>query len=178
MANAKTRRAERKAAKLAGAAKSDPAPAQTFETEEAANEALAGASKVVNMKERQRENEAKAEKKKKRTSGLPVLPKLPKTKKDRPEHPCACGCGEMTKARFAPGHDSYIRAWAIRVERKVVKLSEVPEAHREAVKNAIKERIVKAKAKAAEEAEDAIGKDEGDEEVEGDETEEEEEAAK
>lgn len=150
MANAKTRRAERKAAKLAGASKPEPAPAQTFETEEAANEALSGAAKVVNMAQRQKENEKKTEAKKKRTSGLPELPKLPKTKKDRPEHPCECGCGEMTKARFAPGHDSYIRAWAIRVERKVVKLSEVPEAHREAVKNAIKERLVKAKAKAAE----------------------------
>lgn len=69
------------------------------------------------------------------------LPPLPRAgKKQKPQKPCECGCGEMTRSRFAPGHDSYLRGWVLRVEREIVKIGEVPEQHQAAVRKALKER--------------------------------------
>lgn len=69
--------------------------------------------------------------------GLPALPKMPRstTRKSKPPKPCECGCAEPTKGgRFLPGHDARLHAWALRVERKMIKPSEVPAPHTEAVK--------------------------------------------
>lgn len=66
-------------------------------------------------------------------AALPRLPRLPRKPKEG--KPCACGCpGKTRGGRFLPGHDSKLLAWALRVERKLIKLSEVPEMHREAVR--------------------------------------------
>jgi hypothetical protein len=78
----------------------------------------------------------------KNTDGLPPLPKTPiakRTKKAKPPQSCSCGCGGQTRGgRFIPGHDSRLHAWALRVERAVIKISEVPEMHRDAVKKLLK----------------------------------------
>lgn len=75
---------------------------------------------------------------------LPELPRLPATarvRKDKPVKPCACGdCGETTKSVWAPGHDAYAKGWALRIERKVCKLSDVPEAVIAGVKMVLAER--------------------------------------
>lgn len=69
---------------------------------------------------------------------LAPLPALPKSaRKARPTQPCECGCGTPTSARFAPGHDSRLRGWILRVERGVVKLAEIPNGERQAVKAAM-----------------------------------------
>ena len=39
---------------------------------------------------------------------------------------CECGCGGPTKSRFMPGHDTILRAWVLRVERRVIRLDEIP----------------------------------------------------
>jgi hypothetical protein len=146
-------RKERRIEKRAAAAEVEPREPETFETEEDANVALSKAARVINMNEKQKEKVRKAS----RVGNLPALPKLPKGRKEKPEHECECGCGDMTRARFAPGHDSYVRGWAIRVERKVVKFSEVPGPQQPAVKAMIKERALKAKeAAAAEVGDEAI----------------------
>lgn len=109
------------------------AEAERLETPEAANKALSETAKVVHMREKEKGQEKK----------MPVLPKMPKLPKARPERPCECGCGDKTKSRFAPGHDSYVRAWAIRVERKIVKMSDTPEPQRPAIAAMMKERASK-----------------------------------
>ena len=148
--NRKQRKAEERARK-AEAAAATPEP-QKFETEQEANDALAQASKVVNMKQRAQEKAKKEEaktakagaastsKKKERTSGLPQMPKLPKARKAKPQKQCECGCETMTSARYAPGHDSYQRGWVIRVERGVVKIGDVPEFARKGVAAMVKAR--------------------------------------
>ena len=80
------------------------------------------------------------------------LPPLPRAgKKQKPQVECMCGCGELTRSKYAPGHDSYLRGWVLRVERGYVKISEVPEQHQAAVKREMKAN--KAKAAKATEAE-------------------------
>lgn len=65
---------------------------------------------------------------------LPPLPKMPKAKKARPPKECGCGCGNMTKGgNFIPGHDARLHGWALRVERGVVKLADIPDGERQAV---------------------------------------------
>lgn len=39
---------------------------------------------------------------------------------------CECGCGGNTRRRFVPGHDSILRAWVMRVERRLISLDEIP----------------------------------------------------
>lgn len=156
MANRRQRRLEKRA-KRANESTNPVVDHVGGEPDSEANAALSNLAKVVNMKEATAKK-AKAEAAKAKTtdkavkasrvSGLPALPKLPKSKKLKPEHPCDCGCGTPTRAKFAPGHDSYIRGWAIRVERAVVKLKDVPAAQQPAVKAMLAER--KAKAKQAE----------------------------
>lgn len=75
-------------------------------------------------------------------AGLPDLPKLPGAKrKAKPGQPCQCGCAVLTSGgRFLPGHDARLNAWTIRVERGILKATEVPEPHTAAVKALLKER--------------------------------------
>lgn len=57
---------------------------------------------------------------------LPAIKRANRTSKPKPTKPCMCGCETPTKGDWAPGHDSRAKGWAIRVERGIVKLSEVP----------------------------------------------------
>lgn len=83
-------------------------------------------------------------KKEKTTANLPPLPKLPsaaRIRKDRPIRACACGdCGQTTKGIWAPGHDAYCKGWALRVERNIAKMSDVPPAVMSGVKLVLSER--------------------------------------
>jgi hypothetical protein len=101
-----------------------PEPSETQDespsaTTEEANTRLRDHSRVVSMKEEKMKKEA-AEKKRTRTTNLPALPSLPKLRsaRVRPTRDCECGCGEKTKSRFTPGHDSYQRAIVLRLIRK------------------------------------------------------------
>lgn len=78
---------------------------------------------------------------KKPVKGLAPLPPMPRARKTKPPKPCACGCGEMTKGgNYITGHDSYVKGWAIRVERGIVKLADVPDPQRNAVKKILLDR--------------------------------------
>lgn len=78
--------------------------------------------------------EAKAEKAAKpvKEGALPPLPKMPsatrgeREKKVRPTKPCACGCGTETKSEWAPGHDARARGWALRIQRGILTIDQVP----------------------------------------------------
>lgn len=76
-----------------------------------------------------------AETKTTRTSSLPKLPNLPRMRKPKPPKDCGCGCGEQTKGGdFLPGHDSYLKGLALRIERKLMKYSDIEhEGQRKAV---------------------------------------------
>ena len=67
------------------------------------------------------------------------LPKLPRLKREpkAKTHDCGCGCGTKTAGRFAPGHDSRLRGWVLRVERGIVALADVPDGERQAVERAL-----------------------------------------
>ena len=73
-------------------------------------------------------------------SGLPKLPALPRMRKPKAGKECECGCGEMTKGgRFLPGHDSYLKGLALRIERKVIKYADIEnEGQRKAVMRLMK----------------------------------------
>lgn len=76
-------------------------------------------------------------------SALPKMPKLPggkKARKPRPQKPCACGCGTPTTGLWAPGHDARANGWAIRIERELLTMKDVPENEREGAKRMLKER--------------------------------------
>lgn len=133
-------------------------PPAHFDTEGEANSALSETAHVINMKERQKAKEAKtmkgtstatkktttAAKPRQSATGLPPMPALPKARKNRPEKPCECGCGTTTKSKFAPGHDSYLKGWVLRVERGVVKIADVPDFCRAKVAAMVKERKAEA----------------------------------
>ncbi len=74
---------------------------------------------------------------------LPALPKMPsaaRPAKARKQAPCACGCGTLTAGEWAPGHDARARGWAIRIERKVLTLKDVPENEQAGAKLMLKRR--------------------------------------
>lgn len=62
---------------------------------------------------------------------MPKLPKLPKAsrgpRKEKPMVDCACGCGGQTRSTWVPGHDARAKGWALRIDRNVCKMSDVPE---------------------------------------------------
>lgn len=74
--------------------------------------------------------EAKVKAKKERAEGaMPELPKLPAAKrarKPRPLRDCTCGCGGQTAGSWVPGHDARAKGWALRIERGICKMSDVP----------------------------------------------------
>lgn len=72
--------------------------------------------------------------------GRPKLPPLPrKAGSPKPLVDCACGCGLKTRSKFAPGHDSRLRGWSLRVARGFIKMDEIPDGERQAVEAHIKE---------------------------------------
>ena len=58
------------------------------------------------------------------TYRMPALPKLGKSGKA--PHACLCGCGRMTKGTWFPGDDGRATGWAVRIERGILTLDEVP----------------------------------------------------
>lgn len=93
-----------------------------------------------------REKEKKAPKLRK--DGLAALPSLPRASKARPPKPCACGCVNPTTKKpnmtrggsYLPGHDGRPKGWALRVERGVCELKDVPDGEREVVAKLLKAR--------------------------------------
>lgn len=118
-------------------AKIEKKAAETVKARHAGENLGAAVEKVAKEMKAKADKPVKAEKIK-TTANLPSLPKLPsseRVRKDRPIKACACGgCGATTKGTWAPGHDAYCHGWALRVERDVVKLKDVPAAHMVGVK--------------------------------------------
>lgn len=127
--------------------KATTAPVPASATSEEANTKLSDFAHRRSQQEKARETAAEASgvsSEKRKTAkpqsaslaALPPLPKLPKgPRKSKPSKPCECGCGGMTQGgRFLPGHDARLHGWALRVERGLIKASEVPEPHTAAVK--------------------------------------------
>lgn len=73
-------------------------------------------------------------------SGLPPLPKLPSINRPRKKkiQPCACGCGTDTSKTWAPGHDARAKGWALRIDRGICKMSDVPENEQQGAKAMLK----------------------------------------
>lgn len=141
--NSKERKAYMRQIKQQGEA---AAAQRSSEVEQSPDEATAN-TKLADVA---RKISAKA-KSAKSIAGLPDLPKLPKgQRKSKPPKPCECGCNQLTRGgRFIPGHDARLHGWALRVERGLLKASEVPAPHTEAVKALLKTKNKAAKAKAA-----------------------------
>lgn len=147
--NGKARREEkrrkREAAEQAARAPTPHATAQE------ANEDLAETARILNMAEKRRDAEkvtaaksgpaARVAKAPKVTrDGRLRLPPLPKASKPKPLVPCECGCKNLTRSRFYPGHDSRMRGWILRLDRKLIKPSDIPDGEREAVQAFIRAR--------------------------------------
>ena len=83
-------------------------------------------TKLADFAKGQAAREAKTKTPKLDKAGQPKLPPLPrKAGAPKPEKPCDCGCGLMTRGKFFPGHDSRLRGWAIRVARGVWSLEDI-----------------------------------------------------
>lgn len=122
-AKAPNKKAQREAAKAAKAqAATQSTPAAKSETTSTESAPQSKAAKAV------------------KEGGLPPLPKLPKSgngsreRKVKPIVDCTCGCGGKTTGAWVPGHDARARGWAIRIERDVIKMSDVPENERPGAK--------------------------------------------
>lgn len=60
-------------------------------------------------------------------AALSALPALPRAgRRARAVVPCLCGCGLGTKSTWHPGHDGRATGWAVRVERGIMKMEDVP----------------------------------------------------
>ncbi len=58
---------------------------------------------------------------------LPSLPSMPRSgRKNRPIVACMCGCGSGTRGTWFPGHDGRATGWAVRIERGLMTLADVP----------------------------------------------------
>lgn len=64
-------------------------------------------------------------------AALSALPALPRSgRRARSVVPCLCGCGLGTKSTWHPGHDGRATGWAVRVERGLMTLADVPSNER------------------------------------------------
>ena len=91
-------------------------------------------SNVANMPGVKTEAKTKIDKQGRELPNLPALPKMPKKSKSKPPQKCNCGCGHMTRGgKFLPGHDARLHGWALRVERGIVQLKDIPDGERQAV---------------------------------------------
>ena len=80
---------------------------------------------------------------------LPSLPSLPSLgRKARPVHPCICGCGAGTRGMWAPGHDGRATGWAVRIERGIITIDEVPDNERNGARVMLERRERERKAEA------------------------------
>lgn len=134
--------------KNVGGGAEEKVPAEVFENETDANEALSKVAKVTNIANKQKENaekKAKAAKAPKVTKdGRPKLPPLPRSASaPKPLVDCACGCGMKTRSKFAPGHDSRLNGWAMRIARGMLKLDDLTDKYGTTVgeKNAVEAHI-------------------------------------
>lgn len=58
---------------------------------------------------------------------LVSLPSLPRAGRSaKPIRPCLCGCGGGTRGTWYPGHDGRATGWAVRIERGLIALADVP----------------------------------------------------
>lgn len=81
--------------------------------------------------------------------GLVPMPKMPsatRARKPKPMHDCACGCGGQTRSLWVPGHDARAKGWAMRIERNIVTMADVPENERPGAKKMLEARKGIAKA--------------------------------
>lgn len=76
-------------------------------------------------------------------AAMPALPKVKKARKPKAKHECACGCKNLTGGKWAPGHDARANAYAIRIERDLMKLADVPANERAGAKLMLEERKAK-----------------------------------
>jgi len=83
------------------------------------------------------------------TSKLPTMPALPRVKKVKPTRPCACGCGMATKSEWHSGHDGRATGWALRIERGLMSIDEVPANERRGAEIMLARHAAKAKREAA-----------------------------
>lgn len=58
------------------------------------------------------------------------LPSMGSKHKSKPTHPCICGCGLPTKGTWHTGHDGRATGWAIRIEKGLLTIEDVPEGER------------------------------------------------
>lgn len=59
---------------------------------------------------------------------LPKLPSMGKAaRKPKASVPCACGCGELTKSTWYPGHDAFFKGLVLRLSRGVMTVEQVRE---------------------------------------------------
>jgi len=82
------------------------------------------------------------------------FPALPSTRSARVAKvakvakPCKCGgCGHTTKSEWASGHDGYCTGWAVRVEKGLITLANVPDAFVNGVVSRLMARAAKVAAK-------------------------------
>lgn len=76
------------------------------------------------------------------------LPSLPsRSRKNRPLVPCACGCGRPTHGTWYPGDDGRATGWAIRIERGLMVLADVPDNQRPGAAIMVSRREKEARAK-------------------------------
>jgi hypothetical protein len=60
---------------------------------------------------------------------LPKMPRMPRSRgprKPKPLVPCACGCPVQTRATWAPGHDARAKGWALRLNRGICSMEQIP----------------------------------------------------
>ena len=79
------------------------------------------------------------------TFRMPSLPKMSGGKSGA-IHACCCGCGMPTKRDWHPGHDGRATGWAIRIERGIIKMDDVPENERAGARIMLQRRMAELEA--------------------------------
>ena len=77
-------------------------------------------------------------------NSMPALPAMPKAYKAKATRECKCGCGNLTQRTWYPGHDGRATGWAIRIERNIIKLEDVPASERQGAEWMLGERKIRA----------------------------------